>query len=139
MQDYAADHGYEVIRVFQEQASGINENRKQLQQLLTMAEHHEFQRLLIEYPDRLARFGYRYLERHLNRHGVTIESTHVKEASTSQEELTEDLLTIITVFSARLYGKRSQAFRQKTKTLMLAMKEGESYGDGHENPPVGGS
>ena len=107
LKDYAVDHGYEVIRVLQEQASGINEHRKQLQQLLTMAEHQEFQRLLIEYPDRLARFGYRYLERHLNSHGVTIESPHHKEAKTSSEELTEDLLTIITVFSARLYGKRS--------------------------------
>ena len=137
LKDYAADHGYEVIRVFQEQASGINENRKLLQQLLTMAEHQEFQRLLIEYPDRLARFGYRYLERHLNSHGVTIESTHVQEPKTSSEELTEDLLTMITVFSARLYGKRSQEFRQKTKKLMTEMKEGESYGDGHEDGQVG--
>ena len=134
---YAADHGYEVLRVFQEQASGINENRKQLQQLLTMAEHQEFQRLLIEYPDRLARFGYRYLERHLNGHGVTIESTHVQQPKISSEELTEDLLTIITAFSARLYGKRSQEFRQKAKTLMIEMKEGEAYGDGHEDGQVG--
>lgn len=137
LKDYATDHGYKVIRVFQEQASGINENRKQLQQLLTMAEHREFQRLLIEYPDRLARFGYRYLERHLNSHGVTIESTQVHEPKTSSEELTEDLLTIITVFSARLYGKRAQEFRQKTKKLMTEMKEGESYGDGHEDGQVG--
>ena len=80
---------YEVVRVFQEQASGINEHRKQLQHLLIMAEHREFQRLLIEYPDRLARFGYYYLERYLNSHGVTIESTQVHEPKTSSEELTD--------------------------------------------------
>ena len=45
---YAADHGYDVVQMFQEQASGINENRKQRQHLLTMAEQREFQRLLIE-------------------------------------------------------------------------------------------
>ncbi|WP_197648376.1 recombinase family protein [Sulfobacillus thermosulfidooxidans] len=127
----------DVVRVFQEQASGINENRKELHYLLIMAEQREFQRLLIEYPDRLARFGYRYLERYLNSHGVTIESTHVQESKTSQEELTEDLLTIITVFSARLYGKRSQEFRQKTKHLVNAMKEGEPHGDGHEDHQTG--
>ncbi|PSR24501.1 MAG: DNA-binding protein, partial [Sulfobacillus benefaciens] len=137
LKGYAAEHGYEVLRVFQEQASGINEHRTQLQHLLTMAEHREFQRLLIEYPDRLARFGYRYLERHLNSHGVTIESTHVHEPHTSSEELTDDFLTMITVFSARLYGKRSQEFRQKTKKLMVEMKEGESSGDGHEDRQVG--
>ncbi|MCL4319099.1 MAG: IS607 family transposase, partial [Firmicutes bacterium] len=102
-----------------------------------MAEHQEFPRLLIEYPDRLARFGYRYLERHLNSHGVTIESTPVHEPQTSSEERTEDLRTMITVFSARRYGKRSQEFRQKTQKLMIEMKEGESYGDGHEDPEAG--
>ncbi len=136
---YAEDHGYEVMRVFQEQASGINENRKQLQHLMTMAEQREFQRLLIESPDRLARFGFRYLERYLKSHGVIIESTHAKEPKTSQEELVEDLLTIITVFSARLYGKRSQEFREKTKKLMTEMNGGEANGDGHENDQVGRS
>lgn len=38
LKHYAEDHEYEVMRVFQEQASGINENRKQLQHLMTMAE-----------------------------------------------------------------------------------------------------
>ncbi len=136
---YAEDHGYEVMRVFQEQASGINENRKPLQHLMTMAEQREFQRLLIESPDRLARFGFRYLERYLKSHGVIIESTHAKEPKTSQEELVEDLLTIITVFSARLYGKRSQEFREKTKKLMTEMNGGEANGDGHENDQVGRS
>jgi predicted site-specific integrase-resolvase len=130
---YAADHGYEVIRVFQEQASGINEHRKPLQHLMTMAEQREFQRLLIEYPDRLARFGFHYLERYLKSYGITIESTHVKEPKSSQEELVEDLITIITVFSARLYGKRAQEFREKTKKLMTEMNGGEANGDGHEN------
>ena len=63
---YAADHGYDVVRMFQEEASGINENRQPRQHLLTMAEQWEFQRLVIEYPDRLARFGYRYLARFLH-------------------------------------------------------------------------
>jgi predicted site-specific integrase-resolvase len=130
---YAADHGYEVIRVFQEQASGINEHRKPLQHLMTMAEQREFQRLLIEYPDRLARFGFRYLERYLKSYGITVESTHVAEPKSSQEELVEDLITIITVFSARLYGQRAQEFREKTKKLMTEMNGGEANGDGHEN------
>ncbi|PSR35103.1 MAG: hypothetical protein C7B46_02840 [Sulfobacillus benefaciens] len=65
MKPYAHDRGYDVSRVFQEQESGINENRKQLHQLLQRAEQHAIQRMLIEFPDRWARFGYRYLERHL--------------------------------------------------------------------------
>ena len=87
LKQYAQDHGYEVTRVFQEQASGINENRKQLHQLLQLAEQHEIQRVLIESPDRLARFGYRYLERHLSSHSVTVEVAHKTEPKASADEL----------------------------------------------------
>ena len=107
---YAVEHGYDVVRVFSEQASGINENRKQLSALLKLAEEHRMERVLIEFPDRLARFGYRYLERFLSSHRVTIEVTHKTEPKSSQEELVQDLLTIVTVFSVRMYGKRSQEF-----------------------------
>ncbi len=133
LKQYAQDHGYEVLRVFQEQVSGIDENRKQLHHLLQLAEQHEIQRVLIEFPDRLARFGYRYLERFLNSHGVTVEVTHKAEPKSSQEELVNDLLTIVTVFSARLYGNRPQAFRQKAKQLIDEMEGGEAHGDAGEN------
>lgn len=125
LKQYAQDHGYEVSRVFQEQASGINENRKQLHQLLQLAEQHEIQRVLIECPNRVARFGYRYVERFFRSHGVTVEVTHKTEPKSSQEELVNDLLTIVTVFSARLYGKRSQKFRQKAKQLIHEMEGGK--------------
>lgn len=136
LKEYAQQHGYQVSRVFQEQASGINENRKQLHQLLQMAENREIQRVLIEFPNRLARFGYRYLERFLASHGVVVEVTHKTEPKSSQEELVQDLLTIVTVFSARLYGKRSQEFRQKAKKLMDVMEEGDVDGDGHKDSEV---
>lgn len=62
LERYAEERGYDVIRVFSEQASGIHENRKQLAALHKLAEDREIDRVLIEYPDRLARFGYRYLK-----------------------------------------------------------------------------
>jgi predicted site-specific integrase-resolvase len=49
-----------------------------LERMLKAAEKGEFKKLLIEYPDRLARFGYTYLERHLKHCGVEIEITSQK-------------------------------------------------------------
>lgn len=121
LKKYAEEHGYEILRVFQEQASGINENRKQLATLMKMAENKEFSVLLIEFPDRLARFGYKYIERFLQSHDVMIISTHKTEPKSSQAELVDDLLSIITVFSARMYGKRSQEFKQKVKKAVSEM------------------
>ena len=137
LQHYAQQQGYEVARVFQEQASGINEKRKQLAQLLTLAEQRQIHIVLIEYPDRLARFGYRYLVRYLASYGVTIEVTQKAEPKSSQEELVRDLLTIVTVFSARLYGARSHEFRHQTQKLMEIMKEGENDGPCHQDDHPG--
>ena len=67
-----------------------------------MAEHREFPRLLIEYPDRLARFGYDYLERYLNSHGVTIESPQVHEPKTSSEEL---VWALVSPYADRIRNK----------------------------------
>ena len=133
LQNYAQQQGYAVTRVFQEQASGINEKRKQLAQLLTLAEQRQIHRVLIEYPDRLARFGYRYLERYLASYDVTIEVTQKTEPKSSQEELVRDLLTIVTAFSTRLYGARSHEFRHQTQKLMETMKEGGNSGPCHQD------
>jgi predicted site-specific integrase-resolvase len=74
--------------------------------MLKAAERGEFKKLLIEYPDRLARFGYTYLERHLKYCGVEIEITSQKEPEDAHTELVQDLLAVVTSFSARLYGAR---------------------------------
>jgi predicted site-specific integrase-resolvase len=85
--------------------------------MLKAAERGEFKKLLIEYPDRLARFGYVYLERHLKYCGVEIEITSQKELEDAHTELVQDLLAIVTSFSVRLYGARGgrkvrQGFRE---------------------------
>jgi predicted site-specific integrase-resolvase len=60
----------------------------------------------LECPERLARFGYAYLERHLKTCGVEIEVTSEKEPEDARAELVQDLLAVVTSFSARLYGAR---------------------------------
>ncbi len=64
---------------------------------------------------------------------MTVEATHKTEPKSSQEELVNDLLTIVTVFSARSYGKRSPEFWQKTKPLIDEMEGGEAHGNDGEN------
>jgi putative resolvase len=50
------------MKLFKEIASGVNENRRGLQKLLNMVKRGEVERVVIEYPDRLARFGFHYLK-----------------------------------------------------------------------------
>jgi predicted site-specific integrase-resolvase len=119
---YCEDNNYEVIDIFSDVASGLNENRRKLNQMLNRLE--EVSKIVIEYQDRLARFGYKYIELHCKSKYVTIEVIENNETQSSHEELTKDLISIITCFSARLYGSRggkkvSNKFKEDIKTLKI--------------------
>lgn len=85
--------------------SGINYNKKGRNQMLDMVTNFEVEKIVILYKDRLIRFGYELIENICNKFGTTIEIIDNTE-KTEQEELVEDLIQIITVFSCRLQRKR---------------------------------
>lgn len=118
----ARQKGYEVQSVVAEQASGLNENRRGLKRLLGLAQKGEIDVVLVEFRDRLARFGFSYLARAFEMAGARVEVLEEQEEKAPAEELVEDMLSIVTVFSARLYGSRARKFRQKVRS---AMKECE--------------
>ena len=78
-------------------------------------------KVVILYKDRLLRFGYELLEGLFERFGTVIEVVDNTE-KTENEELVEDLIQIITVFSARLQGKRAH----KAKKMIEELKSDDS-------------
>jgi len=106
LEEYAKlnNWNYEII---QEIASGVNENRRGLEKLLNMVERGEVERVVIEHPDRLARFGFNYLKKFLSAFGVKlIIINENNEEKIKTIELAEDLVAIVTSFAAKIYGKR---------------------------------
>lgn len=93
-------NGWEVCRVFSEVASGMNDNRKQLTKLMDQPPG----RLVVEYKDRLTRFGFNYLETLLTKLGWEVVVIH--RDSQDVDDLMKDLVAIITSFCCRLYGLR---------------------------------
>jgi predicted site-specific integrase-resolvase len=110
---YATAKGYTVVGVVQEYASGVNDSRKQLGRTL---KRRDFDVLLVEHKDRLSRFGFAWFE---TLSPFRIEVVNVAENDT--HDLMEDLVAIITSFSARLYGQRRG--RKKTEAAILALKD----------------
>ncbi len=106
----AKGYQYEVITDI---GSGINYHNKGLQQLIKMIHDQEVSKVVILYKDRLVRFGFELIEYLCELNDVTIEIIDNTDR-TKEEELTEDLIQIITVFANRLYGSRSK----KTKRLL---------------------
>ena len=107
---YAKGYSFEVITDI---GSGINYKNKGLQQLISLIDSNQVTKLVILYKDRLVRFGFELIQLLCDLHDVKIEIIDNSECS-KEEELTDDLIQIVTTFANRLYGSRSK----KTKTLI---------------------
>ncbi|MDH7576938.1 MAG: IS607 family transposase [Bacillota bacterium] len=125
----ARENGFTVRAEFTDIASGLNQKRRGLANVLKLAEQGEYKKLIIEYPGRLARFGYEYIERHLRYCGVEVIAIAEKEPEDAHTELVRDLLAIVTTFSARLYGARGgKKVRQGFRELIVGVKRDEKTG-----------
>ncbi len=111
---YAKGYQFEII---EDIGSGINYRKKGLKELLSKISNHEISKIVILYKDRLVRFGYEMIEYLCQINSIEIEIVDNTEYS-KEQELTDDLIQIITVFANRLYGQRSK----KTKKLIDEVK-----------------
>ena len=118
LKEIAKRRGYAVVAEFKEIASGMNENRKQLAQLMDSVADGKIDIVLVEYRDRLARFGFKYLNRYCHQFRVVIDEADDRPAKEPQEELVEDMIAIVTSFSARLYGKRGGRVAKKLSNII---------------------
>ena len=106
------------LKVFSEVGSGLSDNRKELKKLLDMVMNDEVYRIFILYKDRLTRFGFNYLEQICNKFGtkIIVISEETQEKSI-QEELAEDIISIIHSFSSELYGMKNKIKEKLDKEL----------------------
>lgn len=122
-----AAHG-EPVQVYRDSASGLNENRKGLWKMLSDAHEGVFSVLAVTYPDRLARFGVKYISEVLKRDGVTVDFLMDRDEKPAGEELVQDFMSLIASFSGRFYRMRSR--ENQKKLLSMAEEELESSGTG---------
>ncbi|WP_294154065.1 IS607 family transposase [uncultured Clostridium sp.] len=111
---YAKGYQFDIITDI---GSGINYNKKGLNQLIDMITNSEVDKIVVLYKDRLIRFGYELIENICNKYGTTIEIIDNTE-KLEEQELVEDLIQIVTVFSCRLQGKRANKAKKMIKELL---------------------
>ena len=121
LEAYCATKGWRT-RVIRDLGSGMNYRKKGLQELLELILRRRFERLVITHKDCLLRFGAELVFRLCELQGIEIVIVHQGEQPSFEEELAQDVLEIITVFSARLYGSRSH---QSKKLLDALANDGE--------------
>jgi putative resolvase len=117
--------GVETL-VLSDIGSGLKASRRQLQRLLKLVCEDKVGEIAITYEDRLTRFGQEYLQILFACFGVTLTVLEPGEERTPEQELTDDLLSLIASFSGRLYGLRShkqQALVARVRQVMAGQEE----------------
>lgn len=119
LEAYCAAKGWrsEVIR---DLGSGMNYRKKGLNRLLELILQRKMKRLVITHKDRLLRFGAELIFTLCEIQGIEIVIIHKGEQPGFEKELAQDVLEIIAVFSARLYGSRSRKHQQMIEALKNA-------------------
>ena len=103
----------------------MNDERKELLKILNLVMEKKVDRIFILYRDRLTRFGFHYIEQICKKFGTRIEViSDEAEAKTEQEELAEDIISIIHSFSRKLYGMRNR-FREVIDNSIEEVKQDE--------------
>ena len=119
LKEYAVSNGYKVDYIFKDIASGMNEDRPKFNDLMSMVFNNQINKVFISYKDRLTRFGYPYFENIFNKFGTKIEVVNLTKEEDFQEELTQDLISIIHHFSMKMYSNRRKQLNELKKQLQL--------------------
>lgn len=117
--EFSIAQGWEIKKQVKEYASGMNEDRPKLWSILNSD---DWDVLVVEHKDRLTRFGFSFIDGLVKEKGkkvVVVNSSF--ENNNPEEELVEDLISIVTSFCARIYGKR----RGKVKSDEIKSNLGE--------------
>jgi putative resolvase len=110
LKTYAASRGYQVTKIVQEIASGMNDTRPKLLKLLTDP---QIGKIVVEHRDRLTRFGFFYIEQLFAMQGRSLE---VMFPTDTNHDLVDDFIAVITSMASRIYGrKHSKARAEKIK------------------------
>ncbi|MEM2005707.1 MAG: IS607 family transposase [Zestosphaera sp.] len=111
LEEWARQNNVVNYKVITDIGSGLNEDRKGFKRILELATERKISKIVVAYPDRLIRFGFKTLFELLGAFGVEVIVLN-HEDKDPKEELVEDLITIISHFAGKLYGMRSHKYEK---------------------------
>jgi predicted site-specific integrase-resolvase len=98
---FCAAKGWEIHKIYKEVASGLNDDRPQLNKILIDT---SITRIVVSDKDRLTRFGFNYISKLLALRGCEV--VVINQAIEEQTDLMHDFVSVITSMAARIYGMR---------------------------------
>jgi len=101
LKKYIVSNGGNPEYVFSDIASGMNEKRKGLNELISLVFQHKISKVIISHKDKLTRFGFGYLETVFNDFRISIEVVNLEDDKSFEKELAENLVAITNHFSMK--------------------------------------
>ncbi len=105
LKQYCNSKGYNITKIIQDIGSGLNYNRKNWNDLLFDVSQSKIKKIIISNKDRFIRFGFDWFRNYCEQFGCQIEVVN-NEKTSPEQELIYDLISIIHVFSSKIYGLR---------------------------------
>ncbi len=121
---YCASQGW-TFDIIADLGSGMNYRKRGLKRLLDGIVEGEVGRLVLTHKDRLLRFGAELIFGLCQAKQIEVVIINQGEDTTFEEELANDVLEIITVFSARLYGSRSHRNQKLIDGMRAAVRDSQ--------------
>lgn len=106
IQAYCEKQG-QPFRIITDIGSGLNYKRKGFNELIHLICNKQCSQVVVNYQDRLVRFGFELIQAICQENNIDLIVLNQTQAEDPNQELVQDVLSVITVFSAKLYGKRS--------------------------------
>lgn len=98
VQHFCRSLGFKSVPVYKDIGSGLNTKRMGFLKFCRKIESGKINHIVLTYPDRLTRFGFRYLEHYFASYGASIEIINQSADASPEQELVQDLISIITSF-----------------------------------------
>jgi predicted site-specific integrase-resolvase len=115
LEEFCAARGFAEVEFVEEVGGGLNFKRKRFLEIMERIGRGEVNRLILAHKDRLVRFGFDWFEHYCETSGCEILVLNAQTLS-PQEEMVQDLMTIVHCFSSRLYGLRN--YKKKLKEVL---------------------
>lgn len=112
--EHCAKQGWQV-ELFKEIGSGLNDNRAQFKRLLTRVADDDVARVVVEFKDRLARFGFETFVIYCRNLGVDVVVLEDAAPKEFEQEFADDIISLVASYSGRMYGRRGGR-KKKVKT-----------------------
>ena len=115
LEEFTVARGLSGVRFVEEIGGGLNFNRKQFLGIMDAIANREVKILILAHKDRLTRFGFEWFERFAKMNGCEMMVLN-QERLSPEQEMVQDLMTIVHCFSSRLYGLRN--YRKKLAEVL---------------------